>query len=574
VAAAGLSGPDAIADNVIVVGSVASQSSQSILTQHVTGDQLAESTFSNSGPDVLAVGEDVFNVGGFSGTSVAAPQVTGLISYLWMISPDLQAQPVAVTKQIIVANTRSNKVIDAYATVLALDGTTLAKQTAPIRFALLDENKDGKFDEQDIDDFLSKLFVVDNSAGTSTITHQAAPGTSADFSRFDLNGDGFTTAADRRERFDLDRVGSVQFGGSSYSNDVHETIEGQDIHFDENALTDIQILCYYAYSQLYTGDSDARRNLMAGRCGISVLPASSTVKTGGQAQFSVLLPNNDPVAWTITGAGNSITSTGLATAGTTAGTFKVTATDINSTNLSGTATLTVANQSVDCAAVLSSFQNSIGLEVRVGVADTEGPDRTTITDPTLSDFMSNGKASASATASYPSLTGSVDSSDTANNGAGVQMGASDVFVIVPDDSALIGTQATMHVTYHLKSTGSVSGANAQAVIIVSPPDNGTITGNHVLSTLPQHNQGDVNVDKTFVADFPGTVLGWATGTGPTLIMYAEITCTSNNSNCDPSGTGTASASATLTTQGITVTDQSGNSIGFSVCSVSGFHYGH
>ena len=206
--------------------------------------------------------------------------------------------------------------------------------------------------------------------------------------------------------------------------------------------------------------------------------------------------------------------------------------------------------------------------------DTESPVRTTTTETTLTDSMSNGKASASATASYPSLTASVDSSDTANNGAGVDMLSSDVFVIVPNDPALIGTQATMHITYHLKSTGSVSGANAEALIVVPPPDNGTITGNHILSTQPQHNQDDVNVDKTFVADFPGTVLGWATGAGSSLIMGAELTCASNTSNCDQSGTGTANASATLAVQGMTVTDQSGNSIGFSVCSVSGFTYGH
>jgi hypothetical protein len=120
----------------------------------------------------------------------------------------------------------------------------------------------------------------------------------------------------------------------------------------------------------------------------------------------------------------------------------------------------------------------------------------------------------------------------------------------------------------------VSGANAEALVVVSPPDDGTITGDHVLATQPQHNQGDINVDKTFVVDFPGTVLGWATGTNSSLIMGAELTCNVNTSNCDPSGTGTASASATLTTQGMTVTDQSGNSIGFSVCSVSGFTYGH
>src|SRR5262249_51183396 len=52
----GYAGPDAIADNVIVVGSATSPTPDSALTQHVTDDQLAQSFFSNDGADVLAVG--------------------------------------------------------------------------------------------------------------------------------------------------------------------------------------------------------------------------------------------------------------------------------------------------------------------------------------------------------------------------------------------------------------------------------------------------------------------------------------------------------------------------------------
>ena len=36
--------------------------------------------------------------------------------------------------------------------------------------------------------------------------------------------------------------------------------------FDENNLTDQNILCYYAYSRLYTGDTDKRRDLLRGKC--------------------------------------------------------------------------------------------------------------------------------------------------------------------------------------------------------------------------------------------------------------------------------------------------------------------
>ena len=69
-----------------------------------------------------------------------------------------------------------------------------------------------------------------------------------DFSQYDLNGDGFTGGS-TTERFDLDRTGSTQYGTSVYST-VLQNIGG-DVSFNENQLTDLQILCYYAYSPLY-----------------------------------------------------------------------------------------------------------------------------------------------------------------------------------------------------------------------------------------------------------------------------------------------------------------------------------
>jgi hypothetical protein len=326
---------NAIADNVIVVGSATSQTNGSTLTQHVTQDQLAESTFSNSGPDVLAVGENVLDNPGFNGTSVAAPQVAGLASLLWMLSPDLHAQTPSITKRAIVANTR-NRVIDAYASVLSLDDAALpTEQTAPIRTLLLDVNGNGHFTETDIEAFLRQLFVVDTGGN---ITRQAAAGTTADFSRYDLNGDGFTTAGARRERFDLDRVGSQRYGTTQYAN-ISQSIEGTDIRFDESAVTDLEILCYYAYSGLFNGDTQARRNLLAGRCGLVITPATATVTVGQQVQFTAATPTNSSANWSA--SCGSVDSTGLYTAPGTAGQCTVRATDSANSNLSGTATVTV-----------------------------------------------------------------------------------------------------------------------------------------------------------------------------------------------------------------------------------------
>ncbi len=356
-----------VADNVITVGSTTSPPSSSVLTAHITPDQLTESLFSDRNPDVLAVGEDVFNI---NGTSFAAPQVAGLASYLWMISPQLRGMPSSATRHAIVDNTR-NKFIDAYASVLSLDPAAAPNgQNLPIRQRLLDVNNDQIFNEKDIEIFLRHFFVVDATG----ITHQAPPAV-ADFSRYDLNGDGFTTSGSFRERFDLDRIGSTQFGQTSYSN-ISQTIEGQEIRFDENEVTDLEILCYYSYSGLFQGDSDKRKGLLAGRCGLSVQPAKVTLATGQTQQFTATLPSNDPVSWSA--SCGQISQTGLYTAGQDAGPCTVRATDVNDSSISGTAEvdLTFGFQGEEfISADISAFDNSTGNPVfpeQFGTSDNEG----------------------------------------------------------------------------------------------------------------------------------------------------------------------------------------------------------
>jgi hypothetical protein len=48
---------------------------------------------------------------------------------------------------------------------------------------------------------------------------------------------------------------------------VSQTIEDNSVSFNENSLTDLEILCYYAYSPLYTGDTDKRKDLLKEKCG-------------------------------------------------------------------------------------------------------------------------------------------------------------------------------------------------------------------------------------------------------------------------------------------------------------------
>lgn len=230
-------------------------------TNSADASQTRASAFSDLGPTLHAVGEGVvtFVDDHGSGTSVAAPQIAGLASYLWLLSDELRAAPVSKTITAIVSNTRqinNANLADAYATVLSLDAADPATVipsagTMPMRFALLDVNNDGRFDEADIGEFTAHLI----EKGGSDVQ---------DWSRYDLNGDGYTGGF-HADRFDLDRIGSTQFGAARYST-VSMSLDGSTHWFDENLLLDVEILCYYAYSPLYTGDAGARTAMIGGTC--------------------------------------------------------------------------------------------------------------------------------------------------------------------------------------------------------------------------------------------------------------------------------------------------------------------
>ena len=194
-------------------------------------------------------------------------------AFVWTMNPGLGAgelRDILVrTSRPVVLNVLANgacdllatpaPVIDAYDALLAADsedalGANGRPALAPVRVGILDiadatgaAGSNGRFDDKDLARWLAKLQVL------------PAP---LDYSRFDLNGDGHT-GGDTRERLDLDLDGM-------FESQVSQDIEGDSIDFDENALSDMRVLCYYAYSPLYTGDSDARQRLMTphlGQCG-------------------------------------------------------------------------------------------------------------------------------------------------------------------------------------------------------------------------------------------------------------------------------------------------------------------
>jgi hypothetical protein len=257
------------APNILNVGSVKRPSTGAI----------QESAFSNRNPHLHAVGEEVWVVDDTQsfGTSLAAPQVAGLASYLWLLSDELRSQPVSATWHAILDNTRlvgsDVHLLDAYAAILSLDEPVPATPAStPIRLALLDLDDNGRFDEVDLEAFAVAILDSDGGHGPN-------------WDRFDLNGDGITGGIGEA-RFDLDKTGSTRFGTSVYST-VSLEIEGSPVSFDETAVTDKDVLCYYAYSALYTGDETKRHDRLAAACAPppqadEVLPIQATVASGSK----------------------------------------------------------------------------------------------------------------------------------------------------------------------------------------------------------------------------------------------------------------------------------------------------
>lgn len=118
---------------------------------------------------------------------------------------------------------------------------SLSLQGAPARLALLDVDSTGTFTEDDLSSFVE---AFEQLAGNDTY-----------FTRWDLNGDG-RTGGSGVAPVDLDV--NVLPGFTTITQDH----DGIPVSYDERSLTDQEVLCYYAWSPLYTGDEGERRRLL------------------------------------------------------------------------------------------------------------------------------------------------------------------------------------------------------------------------------------------------------------------------------------------------------------------------
>jgi hypothetical protein len=401
------------------------------------------------------------------GTSYAAPQVGALAAYMSAIDPKRSPQEVIDIITAVATPVPPNggdaectnvnspagaPLIDAYASVLALD--TPGNKT--VRHNLLDiagggtggDEPDGVFTETDLELWLSLADPNENS-GIGTLN----------YGRYDLNGDGYE-GGKGIARFDLN-ISDVRAPGA-FSGVVNSALNDAlnvSITWDEERLTDRQIVCYYAYTDLYTGDETIRDTLMepvketcdpcavtaststltvqssnlavaslasdAGICQertILIDPASATVEPGASQSFTVTVAgvNDSSVTWSATGG--TIDANGLYTAGSNEGNFQVTATSVEDTSLTATANVTIAER--NSSILLQAGGMSWSSDSFAIVSDVS--DQQTIRDSAIiPDVLSmSGGDSTSAFASKDTTTASASSTVSASYQIDLQNGAS------------------------------------------------------------------------------------------------------------------------------------------------------
>jgi len=221
-------------------------------------DGFTRSDFSIPGADVRMIGENVEascytvsencvdNQWLMSDTGVAAAQIAALAA--WMLNMDSTLNEAGVMTVINYAyqNGQLVGIVDTYAALLSLD-TSITE--APIRKSILDVIdtlgtgvRDGIFDEGDIGYWFNTILP-----------------TFPDGLPFDLNGDGHIGGSDTAW-FDLD------INALPVYTTVMQTIGAEEVSFNEEAVTDFDVLCYYAYSDLYTGDEAQRDDLLQEIC--------------------------------------------------------------------------------------------------------------------------------------------------------------------------------------------------------------------------------------------------------------------------------------------------------------------
>ena len=510
---------------------------------------------SNVDGTVAAPGDKVYSLGrdgkvvkdaNSSGTSFATPIVTGLATYLWSIAPDLtpqqlkaaiveNPQPVQESERSCVSAPR----IDAYKAVLSLDQEGPPSAAGyPVRLAILDVNGDGKFTDADVAILASRTDVGRNP-------------TARDWSRFDLNGDGFTGGPHTAE-FDLDRTGSER-AGSTLLGSATARIENEDVTFDERAASDADVLCYYANSALYSGSDSARRS----GCRLVVIePREVTLAPGATQQFTATVLNSPNTAVTWSATDGSITQNGLYTAPLTPGMYTVTARSKQDPARSATASVTVSEGSITLTESFVNFQVAATAKaaptitgLNQGCLAEEAEEIEDIKEEEQSSTSFSGSfdsvAAASGVCKGENANSSAEAHGTTTQEVSAQEGGLEMTL---EESGTMSAQRTMPPPASALEAAGGDGS-VQAVLSVGFD----VTGSVSLSCSLQGTESPngltdslyyVKLGSSFILSQPGGSTTFGIGPGPhalTLGMLHSATTSSAEATVSSSLSGTVSA---------------------------------
>ncbi|MEK7775212.1 MAG: hypothetical protein AAB305_04940, partial [Candidatus Zixiibacteriota bacterium] len=150
----------------------------------------------------------------------------------------------------------NGKWVNAYQAVLTLDHSF---SNAPVRLVILDVadnsgqiGNNNKFDEKDLQMYIDSILFYETDRSLNV------PPWEKDHSVFDLNGDGYTGNLPGTES-------TAPFDLNINTPPSYSTVQPplcSDSSFDEMALTDKQILYYYAHSSMFSGDTAVRNALI------------------------------------------------------------------------------------------------------------------------------------------------------------------------------------------------------------------------------------------------------------------------------------------------------------------------
>jgi hypothetical protein len=338
---------------------------------------------------------------------------------------------------------------------------------------------------------------------------------------------------------------------------------------------------------------------------ISLTPTSASIQTGATQQFAATVSGatNTSVMWTSTGG--SVSSSGLYTAPTAAGSYTVTATSVADPTKTASATVTVTTQPPAVAVTINPTSTSIQVgRTQQFVATVSGSTNTAVNWSASGGTVSaSGLYTAPATAGTYTVTAKsvADTTKSASATVTVAITVTQLLSIsstsIAFGNVLTTNAATQNVTLSNTGSGSVTvsaanftggvfsatgltlpttiaaGATRAVTIRFAPSISGPFSGSVSFVSNATNSPATVSLSGTGVAPLPHSVdLSWAGSTSTGVVgyfVYRSTTSGSGYARLNPTAAPTTTYTDSTVKSGVTyyyvvtAVDGSGNESAFS-----------